>query len=234
MMCTDFTTQLLGIYSILLAPHGVIAHACPPKSVPVGFDLTSSPTYTSSFEAMFATGKPVVAGPTRMVTVKGGISLTAWYPLFVNGSSVPRTKDTFWGVGGVIVELTRLLATKKIKPRMAADGLEYAMWWTEYDAANGTYSETVIETSAAEPSELRLTMDEGLRITLPVSQPGKVTYLAMYPKGGPLLPTMSTNEIVTIALVVFFGASLVVVALLLVLYSTCSASGTATRRRTTR
>lgn len=97
MMCTDLTSQLPGIYAILLAPHGVIAHVFPPKSVPIGFDFTSSPTYASSFNIMYATGKPVVAGPTRMVTVKGGISLTAWYPLFVNGSTVPRTKDTFWG-----------------------------------------------------------------------------------------------------------------------------------------
>jgi signal transduction histidine kinase len=125
-LAEDLTRGISGIWSLQLAPQGVVALVTDPErnGAVVGRDLLSSPSDSAAALTSIRLEAPIVQGPVRLA--QGGVGVIARKPVFADPGSglrptsrsaelqsrgVPAEQaDRFWGFATVVFGLDPLLA----------------------------------------------------------------------------------------------------------------------------
>lgn len=202
-LCSDLFQQVPGILALQLQSGGVISQSYPPGSAPIGLEIINNPVHTPVYNTLISTGNPLTVGPA--VLAQGGLGIFIRYPVFTNATKV---RATFWGTGNVVMRMTDLLAALDIDHKLGQLGMEYTSWYTNSSGAT-------IHLTGSPGANNELIREGGMRMTLPFSEEGKSTFLAIYPKGGPVSPNVQANTVVAIIFSVLVGAAAVVALLYL-------------------
>lgn len=200
-----------GVSSMVLAPGGVITQMWPPGSLTLGFDALGSPTYAHVLPQIHNSTAAIITGPNKFAS-RSGSGMLFWFPVHVNDTA---SLDTFWGAAFVVVAVDDLLDTMNITARANEAQMDYAIWYTT--VANGTTPTVIAENN---PSATSTVIAHGMRMQLPIAEKGRLSYLAIYPRGGPVSPNIKVGTAVLIVLVTMIGSALLIFAgVYLVAYS---------------
>eukprot|EP00744_Colponema_vietnamica_P006143 GILI01008942.1.p1 GENE.GILI01008942.1~~GILI01008942.1.p1 ORF type:complete len:882 (+),score=184.76 GILI01008942.1:476-3121(+) len=195
---SDLFAQVPGILALQLQSGGVISQSYPPGSAPIGLEVIFDPVDAPVYNTLISTGLPMTAGPAPLA--QGGLGIFIRYPVFINAT---KSRATFWGTGNVIIRMIDLLAALDIDELLAEVGMDYSSWYTNS-------SGMVNHLTSSPDANNELIREQGMRMSLPFSEEGKSTYLAIYPQQGPVSPDITTGTILSIVFAVLFGSAVVV------------------------
>ena len=206
-LCEGLFREVPGISTLELHSGGVISQIYPVGYFPIGMDIMNLPE-DQGYGELLATGLPITAGPAKIFTGEYGIFLR--YPVYVSDT---KSNATFWGTGNVVMLIMDLLNALNISTLPDDHQMDYAGWYiTERWGTTDILATT-------DESQTAVIMDKGMRMQLPVAEKGKVAYLALYPKGGPVTASISGGIMAVIFIVGLIGSALVVLGLYAVLYA---------------
>ena len=123
-VATEMLPFYQGVSELALAPGGVIRDVVPlaGNEKAVGLDLLKNPA--QSKEALLArdTGKPVFAGPLKLV--QGGTGIVVRFPIFLDDAG---GKPAFWGYALVVMRVEDVLKAIDLG-ELRREGYAYTLW----------------------------------------------------------------------------------------------------------
>ena len=205
----EYYTANPGIFSVELQSHGVISQMYPLVAESIFLDLYQFDDVKAQYAGMWVEGKTIVAGPSSLITIDG-YGLYVRQPIFVNNTV---SKETFWGIGNVVLRVTgeEGFLRRINSASLAADHqMDHAMW---------TYEEgRLLVLDSNEGANIPNVMASSMKMTLPVGEPGRSCFFAIYPSNGEVTDAIEGGTIALIVVVVYVGACLCVGLYALVAY----------------
>ena len=223
-LCKDMVASVPGIVALQLQSGGVLSQSFPNGTAPIGLDLLASAKDSPGYNAMIKAGTLMIVGPVTIA--QGGIGVFIRYPVFVSDD---KSRANFWGSSNVVIRIVELVAALGIQRLPIEEGVDYVLWHSGHNATSleeaAELTEdpfrlpTIVATSTVgtgrSPMEI---MHVGMRMRLPIAEPGKTTYMALWPIGGPRSASLETSVLLGISLSVLLGAMLVVAMLYALLF----------------
>jgi PAS domain S-box-containing protein len=163
------------IKNIALAPDNIVRFVYPLQGNEraLGLNYKNNTEQWSAVARVIASRNTVIAGPVKLV--QGGLAFISRTPIFVANDSDSQQKDTYWGLGSIVIEKDRLFSAAGIyNPSL---DIRIAIKGKDGQGADGE----MIDGDAA--------IFQDSPVLLPVNLPAGSWQLAAVPKEGWLAPS---------------------------------------------
>ena len=210
-MAKDLYDDNPGVFSLEIHSGGVISQMYPMDNSSIFLDLYNFGSTRTQYATMWRTGKPIVAGPSRLAAYDG-YGIYVRQPIF---TSAPKGKDTFWGTGNVVLRVSGeegFLRSLNVTTLHDEQGMDFAMW--TYNKVDGS----LLILDSSPNAHTRSIINGNMQMALPVGEEGMTCFFGMFPTAGKTTDAIEGSVIALVVVVVFFGALAIVAAMYLAVF----------------